>query len=68
MILFLLTKRHIHRSQVYLGVLKKNPLYDLPISISEMIEVDAVIITHLHIDYFDEEAKQQLPKNVPIYV
>ncbi|EIA25400.1 Putative secreted protein [Candidatus Arthromitus sp. SFB-2] len=33
-----------------------------------MIEVDAVIITHLHIDYFDEEAKQQLPKNVPIYV
>ena len=47
---------------------EKNPLHNLPIPISEMINVDAVIITHLHIDHFDEEAKKQLPKNITIYV
>ena len=47
---------------------EKNPLHDSPISISEMTKADAVIITHLHSDHFDEEAKQQLPKSVPIFV
>lgn len=47
---------------------EKNPLHASPISISEMTKADAVIITHLHSDHFDEEAKQQLPKSVPIFV
>lgn len=47
---------------------EKNPINDSPIPISEMIKADAVIITHLHIDHFDEEAKKQLPKNIPVYV
>ena len=44
-----------------------NPLVDLPISIAEIIEVDAVFITHLHPDHFDEAAKGVLPKDIKIY-
>lgn len=33
-----------------------------------MIKADAVIITHLHLDHFDKEAKKLLPKNIPVYV
>ena len=47
---------------------ERNPLHASPIPISEMTKADAVIITHLHTDHFDEEAKQQLPKNIPVYV
>ncbi len=36
----------------------RNPLVSLPISIEEIIQVDAVIITHLHPDHFDEVAKK----------
>ena len=47
---------------------ERNSLHASPIPISEMTKADAVIITHLHIDHFDEEAKQQLPKNIPVYI
>lgn len=33
-----------------------------------MTKAGAVMITHLHSDHFDEEAKQQLPKSIPIFV
>jgi len=46
----------------------KKPLHTSPISISEMTKAGAVMITHLHSDHFDEEAKQQLPKSIPIFV
>ena len=46
----------------------KNPLVNLPISIREILNVDAVIITHLHLDHFDEEAKKLLPKGIKIFV
>ena len=45
-----------------------NPLHDLPISIEEMTRVDAVIITHLHTDHFDNEAKNLIPKDLPVFV
>ncbi|PEA93710.1 hypothetical protein CON66_22835 [Bacillus cereus] len=45
----------------------RNPLVSLPISIEEIIQVDAVIITHLHPDHFDEVAKKVLPKDIKIY-
>ncbi|PDS48375.1 hypothetical protein CO662_29280, partial [Rhizobium anhuiense] len=33
----------------------------------EIIDVDAVIVTHLHEDYWDEEARKVLPKALPIF-
>ncbi|PFG12006.1 MBL fold metallo-hydrolase [Bacillus sp. es.036] len=44
-----------------------NPTVDLPTSINEIVDVDAVIVTHLHPDHFDEKAKQVLPKEILIY-
>lgn len=44
-----------------------NPLVDLPCSIEEILEVDAVFVTHIdHFDHFDEVAKQRIPKDMPM--
>ena len=47
---------------------EKNPLHDLPFSVDELTAVDAVIVTHLHPDHFDNEAKELLPKHLPVFV
>ncbi|GFZ30043.1 UPF0173 protein YddR [Clostridium zeae] len=44
-----------------------NPLVSLPTSIDELINVDAVIVTHLHKDHFDDAAKEILPKDIKIF-
>ncbi len=45
-----------------------NPLTDLPISIDEILDVDAVIVTHTHFDHFDETAKRLISKTMKIFV
>lgn len=45
----------------------RNPTVDLPIAIDKVIDADAVIVTHLHIDHWDEAAKGLLPKSTPIF-
>ncbi|MMZ43449.1 metal-dependent hydrolase [compost metagenome] len=46
-----------------------NPLVNLPISLDEIIQdIDAVILTHLHLDHFDEAAKKVLPKETKMFV
>jgi len=45
-----------------------NPLVSLPTSIDEIINVDAVIVTHLHLDHFDVAAKDILPKDIKMFV
>ena len=47
---------------------ERNPIVDLPVELSELINVDAVIATHLHEDHFDDAAKEKLPKDIKIYV
>ncbi|WP_149096441.1 MBL fold metallo-hydrolase [Paenibacillus terrae] len=45
-----------------------NPLISLPISIDDIIRnVDAVIVTHLHYDHWDDAAKEALPKEMKIF-
>ncbi|MCA0992183.1 MBL fold metallo-hydrolase [Pseudalkalibacillus hwajinpoensis] len=44
-----------------------NPTVDLSTSINEIIDVDAVIVTHLHPDHFDDKAKEVLPKEIGIF-
>ncbi|SIQ43881.1 L-ascorbate metabolism protein UlaG, beta-lactamase superfamily [Peribacillus simplex] len=46
-----------------------NPLVDLPTSIENIIhDIDAVIVTHLHLDHFDDVAKDVLPKDIKMFV
>nr|WP_219884436.1 MBL fold metallo-hydrolase [Orenia metallireducens] len=40
----------------------------MPTSIDNIINVDAVILTHLHLDHFDEVAKDLLPKDIKVFV
>lgn len=45
-----------------------NPLVELPISVEDVLsDIDAVILTHLHPDHFDEAAKEIIPKDIHIY-
>ncbi len=46
----------------------RNPLTDLPMSVEQALSgVDAVVLTHLHDDHWDEEARRRIPKDMPIF-
>jgi len=47
---------------------QSNPLVSLPTSLDNIINVDAVIVTHLHLDHFDDAAKEVLPKDIKMFV
>lgn len=48
---------------------QNNPLVSLPSSIDDIIyDVDAVIVTHLHLDHYDDAAKEALPKDIKMFV
>lgn len=48
---------------------KRNPLYDLPISKTEIVkDLDFVFLSHLHFDHWDNAAKDVLPKGIKIFV
>lgn len=46
----------------------RNPTAELPMSISEIVDVDAVILTHDHPDHWDEAARNAIRKNIPFFV
>lgn len=45
----------------------RNPRVDLPVPVDELLNVDAVIVTHTHLDHWDEAAQQLIPKNKTIF-
>ena len=46
----------------------RNPLVDLPQSPDKVISgVDAVIVTHTHLDHWDDAAQKALPKDIPLF-
>jgi L-ascorbate metabolism protein UlaG (beta-lactamase superfamily) len=48
---------------------QKNPLVELPIAVEKVIEgIDAVFLSHLHLDHYDDAAKKILPKSIKIFV
>lgn len=49
------------------GGIQNNPIIDLPISTEDILsEVDVLMITHLHKDHFDDEARELIDKSIPI--
>ena len=44
-----------------------NPLVDLPVPMDEILDVDAVIVTHTHPDHWDEAAINLVPKDMLIF-
>ena len=45
----------------------RNPTSELPMSIDEIINVDAIILTHDHPDHWDDVAKKAIPKDMLIF-
>lgn len=47
----------------------RNPLTPLPMPVKDILEgVDAVILTHTHLDHWDKAAQAAIPKDIPLYV
>lgn len=44
-----------------------NPLVDLPVPMEEILDVDAVIVTHIHPDHWDDAAINLVPKDMLIF-
>jgi len=48
---------------------ENNPMVSLPTSIDNIIsDIDAVIVTHLHLDHWDDAAIESLPKDIKLFV
>ena len=45
----------------------RNPLVEMPVKPESLVNVDAVLISHLHPDHWDEAAVQTLFKNIKIF-
>ncbi len=45
-----------------------NPTVDLPVPIEELLDVDAIVLTHVHPDHWDDHAARALPKDIPFFV
>lgn len=46
----------------------RNPLVDLPMSVEDVLAgVDAVIVTHTHLDHWDDATQEALPKGIPLF-
>ena len=46
----------------------RQPRVELPFSIDKIVNVDSVIITHIHPDHWDEYAEHAIDKNLKIFV
>jgi L-ascorbate metabolism protein UlaG (beta-lactamase superfamily) len=47
---------------------RRNPLVPLPLPVEEIADgLDAILVTHLHRDHFDDGAVRYLPRDVPLY-
>ena len=46
---------------------KGNPDCELPCPVENLFDIDAVIVTHMHFDHFDEVAAKLLPKHLPLF-
>jgi L-ascorbate metabolism protein UlaG (beta-lactamase superfamily) len=47
---------------------RRNPLVPLPFSAEEVVRgLDAVLVTHLHKDHFDETGARLVPRDVPVF-
>jgi L-ascorbate metabolism protein UlaG (beta-lactamase superfamily) len=46
----------------------RNPIVDLPMPADEVLDgIEMVLVSHLHQDHFDSEARRLLPRDVPLF-
>ncbi|WP_211325826.1 MBL fold metallo-hydrolase [Hephaestia caeni] len=47
---------------------ERNPLVHLPFPVEDIVDVDAVIVAHLHEDHWDAATRKLMPKTLPLFV
>lgn len=65
---WLMPKEYMEGFNTGVNAQERQPRVDLPFSIEKIADVDAVIITHIHPDHWDEFAQDALNKNLKIFV
>lgn len=45
----------------------RNPLVELPFAVDQLLQPDAIVVTHTHLDHWDEAAMKLLPKKIPLF-
>ncbi len=46
----------------------RNPTAELVVPVAELVDIDAVVLTHVHPDHWDEVAADALRKDIPFFV
>jgi L-ascorbate metabolism protein UlaG (beta-lactamase superfamily) len=46
---------------------RPNPLVNLPMDVRELLDIDALMVTHTHRDHLDDAAVAALPKHLPLF-
>jgi len=46
----------------------RNPTAELTVPMAQILDVDAVVVSHLHDDHWDEAAIRLVPKHLPLFV
>ena len=65
---WLMPKDYMAGFDVAVNANVRQPRVDLPLSIANIVDVDAVILTHFHPDHWDEFAVDAIDKNLPFFV
>ena len=65
---WLMPKDHMPGFDSAINADVRQPRVELPCEIENIVNVDAVIITHVHPDHWDEFAEKALDKNIKIFV
>lgn len=46
----------------------RNPTVPLVVPMDEILDVDAVVVTHVHTDHWDQSAAENIPADMPLFV
>ena len=65
---WLMPKNYMEGFEAGLNSNIRQPRVELPVGIEEIVNVDAVILTHYHPDHFDDFAAKALNKDIPFFV
>ncbi len=65
---WLMPKGYMAGFDVAVNANVRQPRVDLPLPIADIVDVDAVILTHFHPDHWDDFAVENIDKNLPFFV
>ena len=65
---WLMPKEYMQGFETALNADVRQPRVELPFEVEKIVDVDAVIITHIHPDHWDEFAENAISKNIKVFI